>query len=266
MVASGQRLADVQTPRLCRRRGRVGAGEVPHVPVEAVGREVALVEAGGDGRCPDREDDVVVVGNTVVGGVALEDDVDVAVRLGRLGKVGVECRDRVVGGGDVGDLGRRGVQRDHHRLDVRRTGVVVVVGDVQRHRHVREVHVVGRAVDTHLEVAGHRRAGPVRREVAGEVDGEPQRHVLARCRERVRVRHGGVRSGPEAQTEVLDGDRVARHRVQVVDGDVGDDRPEHLRVLRQVHRELGQVRERVVGVRVQRGERVLDGFESSGHL
>lgn len=266
VVTSGQRLTDVQTPRLCRSGGRVGAGEIPHIPVEAVGYEAALVQAGGDGRRPHGEDKVVVVGSTGIGGVALEDDVDVAVRLGRLRQVGVKNRHRVVGRDCVGDYIDRCVQRDHHRLDVCRAGVVVLVGDVQRHRHVREVGVVGGAVDLQLEVAGHRRASPVRREVAGVINSEPQRHVLAGGRERVGVGHGGVRRRAEAQAEVLVGDRVAGRRVEVVDGDVGDDRLEDLGVLRQVDRELREVRRRVVGVRVQRGERVLDGFESSGHL
>lgn len=266
MVAPCDCLADVQTPCLCRSGGRVGAGEVPHIPIEAVGCETALVQAGGDGRRPHGEDDVVVVGNTVVGGVALEDDMDVAVCLGRFRQVGVKDWHRVVGGDDVGDLGRWRVQRDHYRLDVRRAGVVVLVGDVQRHRHVREVGVVGGAVDTHLEVACHRRAGPVRREVAGVVDGEPQRHVLAGSGERVGVGHGGVRRRTEAQAKVLVGDRVAGRRVEVVDGDVGDDRLEDFGVLWQIDCQLCEVRCRVVGVRVQRGECVLDGFESSGHL
>lgn len=155
MVAPRDCLADVQTPCLCRRRGRVGAGEVPHIPVEAVGCETAFVQTGGDGRRPHGENNVVVVGDAVVGGVALEDDVDVSVRLGRLRQVGVEDRHRVVGGDDVGDYVNWCVQRDHHRLDVRRAGVVVLVGDVQCHRHVREVGVVGGAVDLQLEVAGH---------------------------------------------------------------------------------------------------------------
>lgn len=102
--------------------------------------------------------------------------------------------------------------------------------------------------------------------MAGVVNGEPQRHVLAGSGERVGVGHGGVRRSAETQAEVLVGDRVAGRRVEVVDGDVGDDRLEDLGVLRQVDCQLCEVRRRVVGVRVQRGERVLDGFESSGHL
>lgn len=102
--------------------------------------------------------------------------------------------------------------------------------------------------------------------MAGVVNGEPQRHVLAGGRERVGVGYGGVGGSTEAQAEVLVGDRVAGRRVQVVKRDVGNDRLEDLGVLRQVDRQLRHVRVGVLRQRRERGERVLDGFESSGHL
>lgn len=153
MVHAGNRRGWL--PRLCGGSRRPHRGGVPHVSEDAVGSETAFVVAGGDRCCPDTECHGVVGCRRSVGGVALNDDVDVAVRLGRFGQVGVECRDRVTGRRRRVHRARWHVEWDHHRLDVRRAGVVVLVRDVQRHRHVREVHVVGAAVDLRLEVACH---------------------------------------------------------------------------------------------------------------
>jgi len=265
VVAACECLADVEPPRLRRCGGRVGAGHVPHVPVDPVGSQDAFVQAGGDCCRAEGENEVVVVGDTGVGRVALQNDVNVAICLRCLRQVGVERRYGVVGRDRVGDDIGRCVQRDHHRLDVRGAGVVVLVGDVQRHRHVRKVRVVRGAVDLHLEVARHRRAGPVCREVRRVVDGEPQRHILARRREGVGVRHRRVRRRTEPQAEVLVGDRVAGRRVEVVDRDVGDDAAKYFRVLRQVDRQLRQVCRVVIRVGVQRRKRILDCFESCSH-
>lgn len=249
-------------------RGHVGAS--PHEPDVPVSTEAPFgraerrlrfsVETG-----PERE-----VGRPGVGVlVALQHEKDVADHLRRLRQERAEVRDLV--GADLSQSaggkrpGRR-VERDHHRLDVRRGGVVVVVGDVQDRRRVAlPERGAGRLVDIRLAVGGHRRARPVRREVRGDVHDELGGQVLARVRQVVQLGRGRVPGSAETEPDPPLGDRPTRRRDDVLRAELDEARPERDDRLGDVGGDLGEVRDSRIGHRRQHRKGELDGLLSGCH-